>query len=374
MHKLQIEVATSGRGFLNELYNYSFQNFEFINFKDNVEITGNNHKLLRRIYFSKLFDFLGVIQISRVNTEYDALISYNRFLFSKKPYYIICENPTALYHYRLDRKNGIFAKHEIKERIQDVNLKGIICISQACYNTFSKVIGIDCEKLYQIYPLIKDSTKINFNKYFDDKITALYVSSNFALKSGYEIIEAARLLPQINFRIVTKINLIPANELERIRNQKNIELLEFNYSKDELYEIYRQSHIFLLPTRQDSFGLVILEAIKQGLPVLATSVYAIPEMIEPGKNGFLTEPRYYFFDKNNIPNKEVWENRERTIYSHYIDQNIVKFLVEKLSFLNSNREFMKKMSEASYEKAIGLFGMKNIEKQWENLIQNTFSR
>ena len=29
MHKLQIEVATSGRGFLNELYNYSFQNFEF---------------------------------------------------------------------------------------------------------------------------------------------------------------------------------------------------------------------------------------------------------------------------------------------------------------------------------------------------------
>lgn len=61
---------------------------------------------------------------------------------------------------------------------------------------------------------------------------------------------------------------------------------------DEKWRVYQDSDIFLFPTRfkQESFPLVVLEAMQFGLPVLASSIGAIPEIIDHGKNGFIFDP------------------------------------------------------------------------------------
>ena len=45
-----------------------------------------------------------------------------------------------------------------------------------------------------------------------------------------------------------------------------------------------------MPTRNDPFGIVYLEAMQAGLPIIATNVGAIPDFIQNNWNGFLVEP------------------------------------------------------------------------------------
>lgn len=367
MKVIKIEVATTGRGFLNELYNHKFKNFEFANYMNNVEITGSNHKLLRNLFYSQLFDKLGIIQVLRKSTKLDVLFSYNRLLKTDKPYILLVENPTALFHYRLGRNKGLFAKWKLKDAINDPKLIAIICISKACASTFNQVLGVNTDKIYQIYPLILDIKRPKLES-IRKRLTCLYISSTFELKSGCEITKAAQQLPNVDFIFITRITNIPTETKYTLDKLNNVKLVEFKLSKQELSEYYQDADILLHPTRQDSFALVALEALKNGLPVLATRVYALPEMIIDGYNGFLTEPRYYFFDKHNIPNPEIWNHREQTIYSHYIDENIVSFLVDKIRLLDSDRNLLNQMSNNALKQASSIFGEERICLQWENVI------
>jgi glycosyltransferase involved in cell wall biosynthesis len=58
----------------------------------------------------------------------------------------------------------------------------------------------------------------------------------------------------------------------------------------EVSEYYKKAAVFCLPTRLEPFGIVFLEAMAHKLPVVATNIGAIPELIIEGKNGYLVEP------------------------------------------------------------------------------------
>ncbi|MBC7319130.1 glycosyltransferase family 4 protein [bacterium] len=54
---------------------------------------------------------------------------------------------------------------------------------------------------------------------------------------------------------------------------------------------FRDFHIFVLPSLFEALGIVILEAISQKVPVIATNIGGIPEIIEDGKTGLLVPPK-----------------------------------------------------------------------------------
>lgn len=61
--------------------------------------------------------------------------------------------------------------------------------------------------------------------------------------------------------------------------------------RDDLIKHYADSDLFVFPTREDCFALVILEAICAGLPIVC-SRYAdgAYDLIEEGKNGYIIDP------------------------------------------------------------------------------------
>lgn len=56
---------------------------------------------------------------------------------------------------------------------------------------------------------------------------------------------------------------------------------------NELAAAFASSDIFIMPSRTETLGLVVLEAMSSGLPVVAARAGGIPEMIRHGVSGFL---------------------------------------------------------------------------------------
>ncbi|NJM07637.1 glycosyltransferase family 4 protein [Candidatus Gracilibacteria bacterium] len=53
---------------------------------------------------------------------------------------------------------------------------------------------------------------------------------------------------------------------------------------------YHRCAVFCLPSVQEGFGIVFLEAMAAGLPIVSTSAAAIPEVVPDGEAGILVEP------------------------------------------------------------------------------------
>jgi glycosyltransferase involved in cell wall biosynthesis len=74
------------------------------------------------------------------------------------------------------------------------------------------------------------------------------------------------------------------------RGSANVVFAGFRHG-EELPEIYAAADVFVFPTLGDPFGLVVLEAMACGLPIIATSASGeITERVAEGINGFIVPP------------------------------------------------------------------------------------
>jgi glycosyltransferase involved in cell wall biosynthesis len=62
------------------------------------------------------------------------------------------------------------------------------------------------------------------------------------------------------------------------------------FKLNEMPSVYKGSDIFVLPSENETFGQVFIEAMSCGLPVIGTKVGGIPEIISDSYNGYLVTP------------------------------------------------------------------------------------
>jgi len=62
---------------------------------------------------------------------------------------------------------------------------------------------------------------------------------------------------------------------------------------ERLSQAYASSDLFVFPSRLETFGLVVVEAMAAGLPVVASRVGGVTDVVEEGKNG-------YTFDSGDV--------------------------------------------------------------------------
>mgnify|MGYP005837720585 CR=1 FL=1 len=58
----------------------------------------------------------------------------------------------------------------------------------------------------------------------------------------------------------------------------------------EVREYIRRARVVTLPSSSEGLGVVLMEALASEVPVVASRVLGVPELVEDGVNGFLTEP------------------------------------------------------------------------------------
>ena len=130
------------------------------------------------------------------------------------------------------------------------------------------------------------------------KSTGLYVGGLRPVKGIKYLIEA---IPSIHKQIPDfKLILVGNGEqqytdgLTQLVKQRglNDHVIFAGYQKKEaLNEYFQKADIFVLPSLSEPQGLVVLEAMAAGLPIVATNVGGIPDMIEHKKNGYLVEKK-----------------------------------------------------------------------------------
>ena len=75
-----------------------------------------------------------------------------------------------------------------------------------------------------------------------------------------------------------------------VRKKKLQKDVIFLGKQDQVYEKLAAADLFLLPSQLESFGLAALEAMACEVPVIATNVGGLPEVVEHGVDGYLVEP------------------------------------------------------------------------------------
>lgn len=134
----------------------------------------------------------------------------------------------------------------------------------------------------------------------------------------------------------TAVYIIGGTETEEYKtlcrdlSLKNVYFLGFK-CREELVEYYRAADIFVLPTREDIWGLVVNEAMANALPVITTErCVAGCELVIEGENGFLVKPddAEALADKINIL---LNDNELRNKMSFAAFETINDFTIEKMA-------------------------------------------
>jgi len=126
----------------------------------------------------------------------------------------------------------------------------------------------------------------------NDRFTVLCVCRFYPRKRLHILLGAADRLrskiPGLAIRIVG--NGPEASRLKSIYQEKNLQGVVSwlgNISQDDLAREYNHCHIFCLPSVQEAFGIVFLEAMASAKPIVAARAAAAPEVV---KHGILVDP------------------------------------------------------------------------------------
>lgn len=110
---------------------------------------------------------------------------------------------------------------------------------------------------------------------------------------AYALDAVAKLTPEypnLHYMIVGDGALRSTLELQA-KNLGISDRVQFLGWRKDAKELMARFDIFLAPSLWEGFGLVFLEAMAQSVPIVASRVSAVPEVVEDGKTGILVPPR-----------------------------------------------------------------------------------
>jgi starch synthase len=118
-------------------------------------------------------------------------------------------------------------------------------------------------------------------------VRCLFVGGDFPRKGGFDLLDAWR---SGNFAERAELTLVtdwpvPAPLPAGVRQQRGV-----RGRTPEWLDAWRSADLFVMPTRNEAFGLVYQEAAAAGLPAIGSRLNAIPEIIEERRTGLLVTP------------------------------------------------------------------------------------
>jgi glycosyltransferase involved in cell wall biosynthesis len=134
-------------------------------------------------------------------------------------------------------------------------------------------------------------------------------------------------------------------ELEKLAEKENVKnnIMFLGFRKD-IHYLMKAADIFILPSIKEAFGLVLLEAMAAKLPIIASNVGGIPEIIVNNKNGELIPPH----DEKLLAKTVIKLLKNSELCQKYVRTG---FKILKKSF---DAKIMAKKTEKIYDKIVNI--------------------
>jgi glycosyltransferase involved in cell wall biosynthesis len=199
---------------------------------------------------------------------------------------------------------------------------------------FTSIYNKDIDKKYHFQ---KEFLKLNYG--IKGKKNAICVGRFIKLKNYEWLINNwSKVDPNYYLYIVGEgpLKVTYLNLIEKL-NLKNIEILDY-VEKDKLFDLYKASDLLIHPTLSDVWGLVLNEAMANGLPVITTPMcLAGYELVKDGINGFV-----------NYPDEDFIKNTQKILSNDYLikdfGDNSIK-LINNFTFENMATIHIKLLSD-----------------------------
>lgn len=183
------------------------------------------------------------------------------------------------YSHRPDRPGPIGRlKHQINRRVF-AQAEWCVGWSSWAAESISADYGVDKERVVVIPPGV-DTNRWQPNPHEKgDGFRVLFVGGEFERKGGTALLEAFKSLsPRAELYLVTK-SAVPRSERVHVID-------DLRPNDPRLVELFKTCNVFALPSLAETFGIAAVEASAAGLPIVASAVGGLTDIVVPGHTGF----------------------------------------------------------------------------------------
>lgn len=207
---------------------------------------------------------------------------------------------------------------------------------------FIKKLNVNKNKILNIGNGIDNDFIINKNKIEFPKNPNILFIGSFASHKRVDLLidtfkDILEKYPNIKLTLAGQKTLYYPKIKNKIKN-KNIKII-FNFSNQKLKKIIDKSTVLILPSTQESFGLVLIESMARGKPVIASNIPPIKELIKKTQGGLtfktnsqknLTETIIKIINNKKLAQK-LGSNGLDYVSKHYTWDKIGKQIWQKIS-------------------------------------------
>jgi UDP-glucose:(heptosyl)LPS alpha-1,3-glucosyltransferase len=190
-----------------------------------------------------------------------------------------------------------------KKLVREGKCKKFIAVSNLTRDIFLQEYNIDPQRVTVIHPGVdlndyatadKRSTRADIRTEYgfsSGEPIILFASMNFEIKGLDAIMLSLAKLKakQHSFKLLVagKGNVRKYTQMAREADIADDVVFTGMLSKEKLIRLYLASDMYIMLSKFDTFGMVVLEAMAAGLPVIISSHVGAKDIVQEGENGFI---------------------------------------------------------------------------------------
>lgn len=221
------------------------------------------------------------------------------------------------------------------------NLK-VILLAEELYTDISKYVN---KKNVYFCPngIPKQSGIIERDEH--EGFNILFLSNMMKEKGVWDLLDACKILKDngniFNCNFVGKWSDISEEDFNNKVKKLNLENIVFAHGAkygNEKINFFKKADVFVFPTLNEAFGLVLLEAMEYMVPCITTNEGGTVSIIEEGKTGYIVE------------------------------KNSPESIARKIDYLMKNRDISRKMGEAGRDRFLNNYTIDKFENNMKNIL------
>lgn len=144
--------------------------------------------------------------------------------------------------------------------------------------------GVDPRRVTVIPPGVDLSRWTPRDVHGHGPLQLLFVGGDLFRKGGATLLSAFAALPPGTAEL-TLVTRSPDPRVPGVRVEHGM-----TPNAPELIDLYRASDVFVLPSTAEAFGIAAIEAAAAGLPIVASRVGGLTDIVVDGRTGYLVDP------------------------------------------------------------------------------------